>query len=275
MVVELSVMVLPCAVIQSRQEGVILEFDAAKTILYLILPPAGPLILMTFGFLLVKPCRDFGKFLIAAGFLLLYASSISLVSDALLKPLETGFPAARDEPIKADAIVVLGGGVHDLAWLGKGTEPSRTSLERTVEGVRLHRLLHLPLVFLGGKGDPARTAGPDAEAMERTALALGVAAKDILIESKSRNTLEGAQALKGLIKGNRIVLVTSAYHLKRASAMFTKQRFHVIPAPAGYQYEKRPLSPYSFIPHAGSLDASSTALSEYYSLLWYRLNGAI
>jgi uncharacterized SAM-binding protein YcdF (DUF218 family) len=249
-------------------------FETAKIILYLILPPASLVILMALGFL-VGPRRLLGRLLVATGFLLLYLLSISPVSDALLKPLETGLPPWKDGPVKADAIVVLGGGVRDLSWLQAPSEPSCPSLERVVRGILIYRKLHLPLVFAGGNGDPSRTAVPDADAMARRALAFGVPARDVSVENKSRNTLEGAKALKGLVRGKNIILVTSAYHLKRASAMFTKQGFHVIPAPAGYRYEQKRLSFYSFIPHAANLSDSSTAISEYASLLWYSLNKAI
>ncbi|HSQ78420.1 MAG TPA: ElyC/SanA/YdcF family protein [Nitrospirota bacterium] len=230
---------------------------------------------MGFGFL-VGPRRVLGKLLIAAGFLLLYLLSISPVSDALLGPIEAVFPPWKDGLIKADTIVVLGGGVRDLTWLAQPCEASDSSKEHVVTGITIYRKHHLPLVFMGGNGDPSgTTVCLDAEAMARTALELGVPARDVRVENKSRNTLESAKALKGLIKGNSIILVTSAFHLKRASAMFIKQGFRVIPAPAGYRCEHRKLTFFSFIPHAGNLSDSSTAIYEYMSLFWYSVNGAI
>jgi len=97
--------------------------------------------------------------------------------------------------------------------------------------------------------------------MAHTALNLGVSMDDVIVENKSRNTLESAGALRSIIKGNNIVLVTSASHMKRAAAIFTKQGFHVVTAPSGYDYEKKILSFYSFIPRASNLHASSAALS--------------
>jgi uncharacterized SAM-binding protein YcdF (DUF218 family) len=251
-----------------------MEFAVTKIALYLILPPASLVIIMAAGFL-VGLRHVLGRLLVAAGFLLLYLLSISPVSDALLKPLETGFPPWKDGQVKADAIVVLGGGARDLTWLAQPSEPSCSSKERVVKGIMIYRKQHLPLVFMGGNGDPSRTMSPDADAMARTAVELGVPARDVKVENKSRNTLESARALKNVIRGKSIILVTSAFHLKRASAMFMKQGFRVIPAPAGYRYEQKKLTCYSFIPHEGNFDDSSTAISEYASLLWYSLNKAI
>ncbi len=251
-----------------------MSFPIAKTVLLLILPPAGPIIFMVLGFLVIRLSRCVGRFLISAGFITLYLLSISPVSDALLKPLETGAPPLKDEKIKADAIVVLGGGGVDLSWLAQPAEPSYTSLKRVAKGIMVYRDLHLPLVLVGGNGDPSRTAAPDADAMARTARALGVPSKDIVIENKSRNTLEGARSLKSVIKGKRIILVTSAYHMKRATSLFKKQGFYVVAAPAGYMREENKLSPYSFIPESGNLVASSMALTEYAGMFWYAVTGA-
>jgi uncharacterized SAM-binding protein YcdF (DUF218 family) len=251
-----------------------MKFIFLKTALFLILPPASLVIIMAAGFS-VGLKRVLGRLLVATGFFLLYFLSISPISDALLKPLETGLPAWKDGPIKADAIVVLGGGVTDLTWLDLPSEPSASSKERVVRGIMIYRKHPFPLVFMGGSGDPSGTKSSDGEAMARMARELGVPAAAVKVENRSRNTLESAQALKGMIKGKDIILVTSAFHLKRATALFRKQGFRVIPAPAGYRYERKKLTFYSFIPHAGNLADSSTAVSEYASLLWYSLNRAI
>ncbi len=252
-------------------------YIVTKLLLSLILPPAGPLIMVAAGFASIRSCRGFGRFLIAGGFTLIYALSISPVSNALLKPLETGFPAAKTVPAATDAIVVLGGGVSDQSWLELPSVPSTISLERLIKGITLYRTRRLPLVFVGGNGDPWRTMTPDADTMAAAARALGVASKDIAVENKSRNTIEGARALKGLIKGRGtvIILVTSASHMKRASAMFSKQGFRVIPAASGYRYDPEKLSLHAFIPSAKNMADSSIALSEYISYFWYSANGSL
>jgi uncharacterized SAM-binding protein YcdF (DUF218 family) len=139
--------------------------------------------------------------------------------------------------------------------------------------VVLYRKLRIPLLFVGGCGDPGRPALREAEAMARTAISIGVPAKDIQVENSARNTLESAKAVKRLLKNSRVVLVTSAYHMKRSVAFFKKQGFDVVPAPTGYRAERRALTGYSFIPHLDNLASSSCALSEYLSYRWYAMRG--
>ncbi len=246
-----------------------MSFVFTKLMFYLVVPPASLFIIIAIGFL-IGYRRIAGKVLVWAGVLLLYLLSLGPVADALLVPLEKSEPLPKEQ-VRASAVVVLGGGVHDLSWLGLPADPSCTALARLVKGMTLSRKFHVPLILVGGNGDPSRNIETDAEAMARTARSLGFPAKDMILEKKSRNTLEGAALLHEFIKDRRIVLVTSAYHMKRAAAMFRKKGFHVIPASAGYLGEQRSFSAWSLIPRAGALDLSATACSEYVSLFWYAL----
>lgn len=249
-------------------------FTLTKIVQSLILPPSGLLILMAIGFLMVGKKRILGVLCIAAGFLLFYGMCISPVSNALIQPLESMYvPFVATKNIDVQAIVVLSGGARDASLSGLGPEPDSYSLERLVYGVALYRKLLIPLILVGGSGDPERPDLLEAEAMARTAISIGVPAKDIVVESSVRNTLESAKAVKRLLKNGRIILVTSAAHMKRSVAMFKKQGSNVIPAPTGYLTERRALSGYSFMPHVENLATSSLALSEYLSYRWYAMRG--
>jgi uncharacterized SAM-binding protein YcdF (DUF218 family) len=149
------------------------------------------------------------------------------------------------------------------------------SLERLVTGIQLARTLHLPLVVTGGSGRIAAGGVPEADAMADVAEKLGFPRKDMVIENRSRNTWENAEAVKQAIPGRTVILVTSAYHMKRSAGMFRKQGFTVLPAPAGYRAETQQLSIESFLPRANALNLSSTALSEYLSLAWYWMTGKL
>lgn len=246
-----------------------------RTLQSLLLPPAGLLLLMALGFVIMSICRTFGRLLVASGFILLYLVSIDPVGDALIRPLERAYHPLNAAPKdwKAAAVVVLGGGVRDLAWAGLAPEPSEMSLERVVAAVRLYRSAHLPLVVVGGGGDPSKPDISEAESMARAASSLGVPRRDLIVIENARNTLESAAAAWERLRGERIILVTSAFHMKRAVGMFRKKGFLVIPAPCGYRSEERTLTVRSFIPRADCLLSSHAALAEYLSLAWYGTSG--
>lgn len=252
-------------------------FVITKTILYLILPTSLILILMLSGVWMIRRQPRIGKGLTLMGILLFYLLSISPVSNALMGPLESCHLPLKTIPLDSKyPVVVLAGGVKDLSWLGIGSEPSDTSLARLLYGIRLYRLIKdSSLIISGGSGDPGKTDISEADAMKEVAISLGVPSEDIVIERESRNTIESAAAIKKLVEKKRILLVTSAYHMKRSVAMFRKMSVDVIPAPTDFISEQRGASLYTFIPTAGTLNASTIAFSEYLSFTWYGLTGQL
>lgn len=255
----------------------VMGFIVSKIILNLSLPPSILLIIIGAGFLMRKRQPRLGNALILSCFFLLYLLSILPVSDALIRPLESDFPPLKDTSLNPlDPIVVLTGGATDLSWLGLRPVPSETSLARLIYGVTLYR--QMPgaiLIVSGGSGNPGAPEISEAGAMKDVAISLGVPGRDILVEQNSRNTLENVRALKRVIGGKRIILITSAFHMKRAVAMFSRVGINVIPAPTDYMSEQKGISFYGLIPKAGNLENSSIAIYEYLCLLWYGVRGGI
>jgi uncharacterized SAM-binding protein YcdF (DUF218 family) len=250
-------------------------FIVAKIVQSLLLPPASILLLMLAGVFVMRRYRTAGRSLIVLGMVLLYLLSLPAGTDMLLRPLESAYPPFAGEDIKADAVVVLTGGVRDLSWIPASPAPDEQSLDRLVTGIQIAAARHRPLVISGGTGAIAPTAVREADAMADTAIKLGFPPRDIIIENRSRNTMESAEAVAALIPGRVVILVTSAYHMKRSIAMFRKHGFSPIAAPAGYHLRSRTASLSNLIPRAGNLEASSNALAEYLSLAWYSLTGVI
>ncbi len=249
-------------------------FVIQKIIWFIILPPSSMFIMILAGYLLAGRYRRTGRGLIITGLALLYLLSLGHVADMLLRPLERGsLPLKPDGPIAADAIVVPGGGSVDLDWLGAGPVLSGENYARVFQGVELARKLDIPLVLTGGNGEPFTTKLRDADVMAEAALAMGVPRKRIIVENESRNTLENSHAVRKIVKGNRIVLATSAYYMRRARVMFERRGFTVMPAPVYYLVSTRKCNPASLIPRAGDLSRSSTAVAERLGRIWWRIRG--
>ena len=107
----------------------------------------------------------------------------------------------------ADAIVAVSGG--DTA-------------ARTDEAIRLYKQDWAPLIIFSGAAQDS--SGPsNAQAMRTRALRQGVPDAAIEVEEFSRNTSENAANTAQVIAQHdlkRIILVTSAYHQRRASLEF-------------------------------------------------------
>jgi len=128
-------------------------------------------------------------------------------------------------PPVADAIVVLG-------CRGPG------ALKRRLEiGIRLFENGAAPLLVLsGGGGGPL----PEAESMQRAALAHGVPQTALLVDSVSRNTFENARETARLLGARglgSVLTVSDRAHLRRAAVLFRLAGLRVtgragVPAPS-------------------------------------------
>ncbi len=252
-----------------------MTFVIQKILWLLILPPSGQIILILAGLLLLNRHRPIGKALIVAGLTLLYVLSLGHTADLILKPLEGRYLPLKDEKTAVDAVVVPGGGSVDLAWLDVSPVPNAETLSRLITGVELSRKFRLPLIVCGGNGEPFSTKANDADAMALAAYAMDIPRGRVIAENVSRNTLENSYAVRKLVKGDRIILVTSAYHMRRASAMFGRRGFLVIPAPSYFLGRTRVCSLASLIPRASDLTHSSVGIAEWISLAWWGIRGEI
>jgi uncharacterized SAM-binding protein YcdF (DUF218 family) len=105
----------------------------------LVLPPGGPMVLMLLGLLCLRWCPRLGRSLAAIGVAALWLGSLPIVADALVTALEGATPLDLDVAVKADAIVVPGGGVRAQALEYGGDTLGRLTLERVRYGAYLAR----------------------------------------------------------------------------------------------------------------------------------------
>jgi len=248
-------------------------FTLQKLIWYAILPPGSLIMLMTIGLFISLSRKKLGTALVTAGIASLYILSLGLAADMLLGPLESYSTPLDKLPTAADAVVVPGGGSVDLACLGAGPVPNAETYTRLVKGVEIARALHIPLVLSGGNGEPFATCLNDADVMASAAYSMGMPKQQVIVENASRNTLENSQAVRRIVKGNRIVLATSAYYMRRAVTMFTRRGFTVIPAPTYQHVQNRKYGIYMLIPTSRALEGSSRALAEWMGMLWWKMRG--
>ena len=218
-----------------------------------------------------------GKVLVTITILVLGFFSYNVVSDKLLKPLEQQYPPVLtfEQLQNIKWIVVLGGGSSVDPGLPHSSFLSKASFARMAEGIRIHNEIpNSKLIFTGGSGFSGFT--PVAEIMAKMAIEFGVKPAEIIIESKSTDTKDHPLYMKTLIGRDKFILVTSASHLPRAMALFTKAGMHPVAAPTDFMASSREaLSPGVFFPCAESLQKSERAIHEYLGLAWAKLRSQI
>ncbi len=207
-----------------------------------------------------------------------------LVAHILVAALEgEHFPSDLPRPIANGTIVVLGGGLRDAGSLRPSIELTEESMRQTACGADLYRQGIAPSLLVTGGDARVFGSGPaEAAIMKEWAARLGVPSKSIITEDQARTTYENAVRTKHLL-GNRttIVLVTSATHMPRASALFRAQGFDVIPSPCGFHERNRvtegwdTLSIFDVLPATWAFREISEAIEELAGIAVYRLAGKL
>ena len=227
----------------------------------------------------MRPQRQVGKWMMIGGVLILTLLSFHPISRVLLKPLEAQYPPlliasqaegqafAHSQQVKW--IVVLSGGAVEEPDFPLVSQLSSASLIRLVEGVALYR--HIPDVKILLSGSQLET-----QLMFQFARNFGVPNKDLVSESRSRDTKDQARFVADIVAQDALVLVTEASHMPRSMSLFRKQGLSPVAAPVGHRVQ---LSPqyrwWSLFPSAGSLDLAERAFYEYLGLSWAALRGQI
>ncbi len=216
----------------------------------------------------LKPSSSFqvGRFLLAGGTFLLYALSVEPVARGLHYPLEKEFLPLRGVPApQADYYVVLGGGVWDVE--PGGVVPAFSSFLRVYRMVEAAQGTEGKIIF-SGRGPKMS----EAEVMADFAQKLGLDPKRILLEEKGRNTWDEAEEVARMIPADsRLVLVTSATHMKRSLLAFSCFFDDVSPMPSHFNTLDHGYVVRNILPSAKVFLSSSSALHEYIGLLWYLL----
>jgi uncharacterized SAM-binding protein YcdF (DUF218 family) len=189
------------------------------------------------------------------------ANWISLQVSAGSEPMDA--VALRSLP-KAPAIVLLGGGVSP-ATTQRPIPDLGDASDRVWQAARLYHAGRAPLIFASGGADARISLTSEAQAMKVLLLDLGVPASAIVLEEVSRNTRENATETARLLKArniDRVLLVTSASHMRRSRAHFEAVGLAVIPVPADhdtldYAGLRR------WLPAAEALELSARSLKEW------------
>jgi uncharacterized SAM-binding protein YcdF (DUF218 family) len=264
--------------------GYLMDLFALKKIIGLLLMPMSlisMLLVIAILYFKAKPRLSF-KCLVSAS-LLLFISSLGVVADQLILPLEKDFTSYRPtEPFNdmtvdsadknhhqnlVDYIIVLGCGHTSNNDLPITAQLYTCSLQRLVETVRIANIHPKAQIITSG----ASFDDPVAHAlkMQQAAMLLGIPEERILTEVFAKDTEEEAQLIAPRVRGKKVILITNANHMHRSINYFKSQNVEVIPAPASFyvkQLSAKKKWSYYLLPQARNLLITRTACYEYLGL---------
>ena len=164
-----------------------------------------------------------------------YLSTTLAVTKSILINLESFAPKKTISSSDYDAIAVLTGGINRGFFEDSSSKVGEQFLKRIISGLGLYESSKKPLIILGGKtlkNEPA-----ESETAERILIELGVPKEKIILDIKSKTTYENMIELAKIInkyKFKRVVLVTSAIHMKRSIEVAQKMGIPITAYPSAY-----------------------------------------
>lgn len=207
--------------------------------------------------------------------LLFLATGCGLLPAWLLGNLQG--PYARRPTIAwapRNAIVLLGAGT--VRTPDGAVEPTLFANGRINEALALYRECKASgndCKLEASGGDALHTGQPEATVYGALLQRLGVPAADLLLEPRSMNTWQNAQFSAPLVRGygaQRVLLVSSATHLRRASLYFA--HFGIATTPVRGDWLKERMD---WWPQSWNFAVTDLALHEYLGVLRYRVYNAM
>jgi uncharacterized SAM-binding protein YcdF (DUF218 family) len=228
----------------------------------LVLPPAGPLLLVIAGACLTRVpgrrgARRAGWTLLVAGIASQWLLATPVVANALSLAAQRCPALDLSRPVEAQAIVILGGdwARREASEYGGAPAAGDGLLGRVAYGVYVAHRTGLPLLISGFPYE--------VQAM-RASLSRDFGVEPRWIESHSRDTFENARLSAPILQAagvRRIILVTSAVHEWRAAHEFESAGLGVVPAPEAF-WSWPGFGPRRYWPSPTALKASADALHE-------------
>ena len=254
-------------------------FFLLSKILHFLLTP----VIWIFGLLVIAlwKRKSSGKKWIIIAITTLFIFGNSFIVDEFFRAYEVkATQIAPDEHF--DYIIVLSG---MIAW---DQEYQRANFHGNID-----RLLQsLPyyiegiadtLILTGGDGTAFQVEAKESEVLINYLQSIDFPTERILVESSSRNTHENAQFTKNLLESRgidfqskKILLVTSALHMRRSLACFEKQGIHCIPYVTNRTSGPRKFIPdHLLIPNAPALHSWRALMHEWVGFVSYKIMGYI
>jgi len=204
----------------------------------------------------------------------------SIVANPLWRLLEAGqTPTRVNNASKTDAVVVLSGMIGAIELDGDQFVQWGNT-DRFMKGIELvkHGRGDL-IIFTGGNLPWQQLATDEGSILKDKAVEMNIPEEQILVTSRVKNTAQEAREVAKLLdsKTKKITLVTSAFHMPRASNLFRQQGFDVYQFPVDFRSraQSQSLTPMDFIPSTSDANKTFEAMREFLGRAYYQLRAWI
>lgn len=187
-------------------------------------------------------------------------------------------PIEFENTPKSEWAVVLTGVANnrleptDRVYFNKGAD-------RVFHTYQLYKMGKVEKILIsGGHGGFTEADYSEAATLKRAFLTLGVPENNIHLEENSKNTHQSAQNSKSILNERgveKILLITSSFHMKRARACFEKEGLSVNIFPTDFYQSPRRFTPDAWIPNPRAMIKFSIIFREIAGIFVYMVVGYV
>jgi len=229
-----------------------MSFILSKVFLFLLYPLSWIFVLFIIALFAKSPVRR-KRFLIAS-IILLYIFSVPFFLNLVARAWSIS-PFLAKEPKVYSCAIVLGG--------FSGPDKNNNgyfngSADRFIQGIRMLTTGRAKRILItGGNGSLFPGQFSEGNWVKTQLDELKIPDSSVLIENRSRNTIENAVFSKAILQKAGLqppyLLITSDFHMRRAYMIFEKEGYKVIPYPCNFMAGNTGSSLYDLIPDGGSI----------------------
>lgn len=254
-------------------------FYYVAKVVWFFVTPSNALATLALAGLLLSRTRNVligGRIALASAAAILVAG-LSPLGNALILPLEQRFPSYVDDGQPVAGVVVIGGTFDTEPTNFHGQMALNETGERLIAlGDLARRFPNAKIIYSGGGSEFTPDTTPEATLVENTSGQLGIVPGRVIYERRSLNTFQNALYSKALAtprKGERWLVVTSAFHMPRTMGSFRAVGFDVVPYPVDYRTAGTAslLRPFGFV--GEGLRRTDVAAKEWIGLFAYYVSG--
>jgi uncharacterized SAM-binding protein YcdF (DUF218 family) len=252
-------------------------FYLSKILDFLINPLVWILLLMVLSLRATKKYNK-AKWLRWA-ILVFYIVSLDVLSLLAINAWE--LPALPINQLEKHKVAVVLGGFTVMENEPHDRVYTNSEADRLLHAIQLYKLGRVDYILVtGGTASLWKIHGTEGELAQKLLLIFGVPTKAILVENASKNTHENAENSRKLLEsknlwGSEVLLVTSAFHMRRAEACFLKSGYKVLPYPTSMRaHVINWVNPaIYFVPSLDSLNRWNLLLHEWVGYISYKVLG--
>ena len=173
----------------------------------------------------------------------------------------------------ADSIVVLSGMIGPI-MTKQGVAYEWGDPDRFFGGIELIKAGKAKnIIFTGGIMPWQKNIQPEGQILAKFAEDFRIPSSQIIVTGDVENTRDEAKAVREILtknNTNKVILVTSAFHMPRASKLFLKEGIEVQTYPVDFKVGISNITPMDFLPSADAFSGFQFSLRELIGRAYYR-----